>query len=738
LRYWIVALLLVAFAAGRADADDWEVHLHSDYVTAILAHTGTVLWGSEGGAVVHYPSGGQQTKIVKSVGGLASNRIKAVGMEESGRLWLGTEQDGVSVLAGGVWTTHSTDNLHLLSDEVLCMDSHGDVTMVGTSEGVSLFEDGEFGRFFNGTDWGITGCDAVVAVAVGGGEALVATECGLFSYDLGEGTWRVLIGERDVHGVSHDDGSLFWIVAADPDPEPGFPDSIYTWDGVEMTTVSRRFLRGDDVRSISAADTVVWAATSNGPKRFDAATGQWIRFDDGLDSRNRNIRTVSTVNDSTVWIGTIDGAAVLVDGTWEFRLAGGPASNYVQDVCVDGNGQVWFTTGYRWGTIPGSNMGIMQYDGATWGRVTLASGEIPTDIAFCCETDPVDGSVWLGFWDVQKGDLLKYDIATGEYISHIDSIESRVISDIYVDPAGTVVFGEYLVGLGLLCPDGTDMHYAFDDGTGCINSQCLSAVGPGPEGSYMIGGYILDDQAYDCIAEIAELDLGEDCSSKADDLCRSWTPADDWAQGHSYAFAVDDLGVIWLGTAAGLSSFDGMWREVNTSVGAVWDIAIDSYGTRWVATDEGLMTMSGSGVDWTDFTGKVEIYDETNSPLDRSPVKALEFGADGALWIGTGGGGIYKLSPDRREVAQKVWLDVYPNPYVESNPDHTGIAFSGYRPGSKIRIYTLEGQLVAEIDASGAWTREKMQEMDVASGVYIYHGHAEDGREFVGRFVVVR
>ena len=93
-------------------------------------------------------------------------------------------------------------------------------------------------------------------------------------------------------------------------------------------------------------------------------------------------------------------------------------------------------------------------------------------------------------------------------------------------------------------------------------------------------------------------------------------------------------------------------------------------------------------------------------------------------------------------------MDVYPNPYGEGAPkfDLDGAAdghveevrFAGYKPGTRIKIYTLGGELVADIKAESAWTRDMMEANETVSGLYIYHAYALDGGEFIGRVAIIR
>ncbi len=187
-----------------------------------------------------------------------------------------------------------------------------------------------------------------------------------------------------------------------------------------------------------------------------------------------------------------------------------------------------------------------------------------------------------------------------------------------------------------------------------------------------------------------------------------------------------------------MSSLQDRWRMVNTALGDVWDVEVDRFGNKWVGTAEGLYVLKGYGNQWSDFSESFEKYDASNSPLDDSPVKALSFDADGALWIGTGGGGIFKLSLSQEQPV-KQWVDVFPNPYYSwEDKDAEGIRFVGFMPGSMVSIFTVAGDMVAEIEPTGPWYGRNMDGEEVVSGVYVYHAYAEDGHEFVGKLVIVR
>lgn len=721
------ALLIAAVIAAACPAlaeDQWETHVKSNDVTSLWVDTAMVYWGATAGVVKMDPATGQDSKILKSLDGLRTNSVTAVAVDEDGDLWIGTSGEGVSVLHGdGTWDRHSTATLRLLSDDVNDIDTHGSLTAVATTGGISLFVEGEFWTFFEGTDWANSGCSNALSVALDDTQVLVGTACGVFSFDIDLRRWSEVLSGRGAQSMDYDQVSRFWIVAE---------ESIYTYDGGGLDVVSKTFIKPDVIYAIGAFDTTVWVATSNGPSRYDSAAEAWRRNTNGLPTKLRDASSIFVAADDRIWIGTEDGSAQLEAGEWTRFKSDGPAGNYVEDIKVDSEGTVWCATGTRWSAGEDATIGLLSYDGLSWSHVT--SPTINSNNAFALDNNPVDGSLWVGFWG---GGLMSLDVVTGQWESHPELIDSNVISALYIRGDGTIFLGEYLEGVGVVCPDGSDIHYKYDEVPSCVETQCPTTIGAAPEG-VMIAVYPAGETEYTCPSIVIQLDIGRQCADKEDDICRSWGEQGGWVSGFGYAAATDVYGVGWLGTSGGLSCYDGRWHEVNKKMGSVWDIEVDSYGSKWVASDLGIFVLKGYGTEWEHFEDDVTVFDSSNSPLDGSPVRALAFDSDGALWIGTAGGGIYKFSAGQ-DRPKKQWVDVFPNPYYAWEDDEgKGIRFTGYMPGKKIRIYTVAGDFVAEISPDKPWPATNASGKDLVPGVYIYHAYAHDGGDFIGRLTVIR
>jgi hypothetical protein len=227
-----------------------------------------------------------------------------------------------------------------------------------------------------------------------------------------------------------------------------------------------------------------------------------------------------------------------------------------------------------------------------------------------------------------------------------------------------------------------------------------------------------------------------------------------------WAIERGDDGSIWVGTSAGLVRYyEGQIdsftvkttpRDEGLIGGTVYDIEFDGSGNLWIATNKGLNMIDPEGEIAGTWTSALKWQEELQylypsdiiSPLPDHTCKSLAYDeAGGFLWIGTDNG----LA--RLDVNDPVHVTIptsevilYPNPVHLARGDDA-LRISRISGPVSVRVYTLEGGLVHEVDgvAEGevAWDLLTMNGYVATSGIYIVRIEGEGGTH-VRKVAVIR
>jgi hypothetical protein len=217
-----------------------------------------------------------------------------------------------------------------------------------------------------------------------------------------------------------------------------------------------------------------------------------------------------------------------------------------------------------------------------------------------------------------------------------------------------------------------------------------------------------------------------------------------------FAVAEDQEGFIWVGTAQGVSViFDpftvsrgqvvdgsepifGQRRLLeNTSINA---IAVDGGNRKWIGTNDGVYLVSENGDD------VIQEFNTDNSPLISDQVTDVSIDpSTGEVYFATAKGLISYQGDAVAGNAQCEDVLVYPNPVFT---DYGGdIAIRGMSEGSTVKITTVSGLLVTELESLGGlatWDGRDHRGRKVRSGVYLALISDRNGDSAcTGKFVVI-
>ena len=216
------------------------------------------------------------------------------------------------------------------------------------------------------------------------------------------------------------------------------------------------------------------------------------------------------------------------------------------------------------------------------------------------------------------------------------------------------------------------------------------------------------------------------------------------------SFAKDLDGFVWVGTTQGVTVFYDTYsftqrRIVDASPpvyqrfpllkdAVIRAIAVDGGNRKWLATDDGVYLVTPEGDDI------LMQFDESNSPLLSNTVNDVEVDpVTGVVYFATSRGLIAYQGDATEPSSDCQGLSVFPNPVL---PDYSGaITIRGMGPESVVKITTVSGLLVQEIEAEGGtaiWDGLDVRGNRVRAGVYLAMSADRNGESgCIGKVVVL-
>jgi hypothetical protein len=206
-------------------------------------------------------------------------------------------------------------------------------------------------------------------------------------------------------------------------------------------------------------------------------------------------------------------------------------------------------------------------------------------------------------------------------------------------------------------------------------------------------------------------------------------------------------GIMWIGTAGGLSSFDGQnfFKHVG-DIGPIENkinaIFVDGFNNKWFATDGGVSILKADESPW-DSEAWVH-YTPENSGLSDKIVNSVFVDQNyGEAYIGTESGlSIFtgSFSELKKELSSVI---SGPSPFVLD--DNKDFIIKNLVYGASVKILNVNGRLVRILSGENgnveggraSWDGRDQSNAKVSSGVYIYLIYNEEGITAGGKIAVI-
>ncbi len=334
-------------ARWNRETGDWTFYRRRngipDDVVQAVAWAGNALWIGTRTGIARFK--GKRWRKWTTRNGLPSSDIRAIGQDNTGRVWFSPNISRPFYKSGSRFVRPS--NLSVIGATCIVSDRKGGLWFCTDQGAVHYTSSGVEKRYTPAEGLASSTVNSIYVDA--GSGVWVGTSKGL-NYFSG-GKWLKLTRADGLQGEQ-----IKAVAGA-----AGGTIVIATYLSGAARYQNNRWYRlglgivGNQIRTIKASyDGSVWVGTSSGVSRYHR--GYWYNFTDILP--HPDVRAITFDPGGRVWLGTYGGGAVLYDGKeWKvFDVMNGMASNRIVASALTPEG-LWFAHEVK---------GMSRYDGEKW------------------------------------------------------------------------------------------------------------------------------------------------------------------------------------------------------------------------------------------------------------------------------------------------------------------------------------------------------------------------------------
>ncbi|MBI5471496.1 MAG: hypothetical protein HY961_04035 [Ignavibacteriae bacterium] len=725
--------------------------------------SGNILWAATSGGLFSWTmNDGNTFAKLTNADGLRSTDLTSVAIDKNGNVWTGAATGMIHVYfpATNTWryVRDILDKTDQTNKRINSLAVFGDTLLVSSGFGLSVFRISQFQFGDTYTKFGtLTGGVSVLSAAMSGGKIYAVILSGtttsrVASADLSNSNllppdaWTLSqFGGGALHKhLRVFNGTLF----------ASANDGLFRLTGTTWALVDS--FAGKNILSLTTSSQKLVAVTADSLAYSLSSQNEFARIGTKLPSTPTSA-TITASGEAIVG-ATGSGLLTFSGGTWTSHYPNGPNSNQFVSVAVDNKRNVWGASGTA------NGRGFYKFTGKDWLSFSRPSSKLPTNdyyrIGVGC-----DGTVWASSWG--RGVVRMTEDAT--------TVDTNRISGRNVGLAPAVLTDTNFIVIGpVVCDRAGNVWMSVHNAT---NQRVMAMRKPhanpdsgwgtlpvyvgsvnDPKAVYTTNADVSRPLAIDAsdnlwIASVREGRKGllslNNRGSATDSVAETVvTSTHGLPDDNIRCIAIDRDNDIWVGTEKGI----GIVLDANnpTRTGGIASykplseyvinaIAVDPLNQKWVGTTKGAFLYSQDG---TQPLAQLTV-ENTDGKLIDNEIKDIAIDPQtGTVYFGTLNG---LASLTTSAVEPKLEFDelaVSPNPY--RLPATVPLTIDGLVGGSKIKILTIDGRLIRELDTPGGrigfWDGKDSNGNDVASGVYLVVAYSESQKDKVakGKVAVLR
>lgn len=769
-------LLFLFTYSTYSQYSDWQSITNMNDITDMAIYDDNIIVASDGGAYI-YNIVNESIQKFTNIEGLNSVDLVAVEVDNNGNVIFASSRGNMQVYNPA---QKSWKNIRFDGSDINDLTIANDTLWLASDDGaaVFLYRDGEweysdfflnFPQVFN----------SIKTIALFDEKVWMATDIGLLS------------APSNFNAVTLTDPQNWTLLTT----QNGLPANNI----ISLEIFQNKLWIGttQGLASLKSVDSMITASDFDETVDFMYSSNQFLHIIvdknhymyDGItvslnSSFDREIKALLIDEDDVFWYG-IYSAGLRNSQNDQLISISGPIKSYVRFVLKDSNGRIWASTGKQ-NLIP--NEGYSVYENETWvGYDYGGNGWYDLGNTTNIYEDRFK-NIWFGSW----GGGVQVLTANGYKFFHNHSNAGNFVittpDTVYNSPLNPIgdEFKNYLIGADNGLEDYEVITAFKEDLNGNMwiansfakNGLYLAAapydgdfVALDPQEWVYFGnedGISLGNQTFTALDVdifgriwvgtfndgIFIIDYNNTLSNKNDDQVFSLRVADGLNSNVVLTLACGNDGIVWIGTAGGLNSFDGnnVYNHIGDSDGingpilssssSINSIAIDDYNNKWIATEDGLTILESGRTGFEPQAWKS--YDSDNSGLLNNLIHSISIDQNNSqVLLGTESG-ISIFEGSFAEIQNNFDQVVAgPNPFnISANINFT---IRKLKSNSVVKIFNIHGRLVKKLTpvsnlvegGRATWDGKDSNGNNVASGIYFFQAFTEDGKAFSGKVAVI-
>ena len=396
---------------------------------------GEVLLASQGSGILKYANGS-----IEKLDSINVSSVRKVLTDRSGRLWCGTNNEGVVLIDQQKVEKVSFEAFNQVIIFDIYEDSNNDIWFGTGGNGLVKYSKGDL-RVFN-TNNILKDNTVTTIIESSDGELILGSPSGLYIIDAENETTTLVpkFNNIEVNGLLEGKNNMLWVAS-----EQGLIRTNLKSGYFEMFN-EKLGLPGNQVSSVALDhEGSLWLSTKKaGLIRMNLGSITSFGKSDGLSSSRINI---VFENDEKLFIGSDDGAIFIKEGDKVSPLNLLPKDNEVgiRDFVVDDDGTLWVA----------SYMGLLGYNGGQQELITTKDGLSSNLIRKILKTK--DGKLWLA---TRSGGVIKFEGKNKMEAFNVENqLRSNYVLALQEDNHGNIIVGTHSGGLSIIEKDTVTTYF---------------------------------------------------------------------------------------------------------------------------------------------------------------------------------------------------------------------------------------------------------------------------------------